>query len=798
MQLDKFVKSCDGSIKLQLGLDTYRIRVNQTINYKKFQKVGTEYHNVFLDEIIQNLMITSKNEYNIFYGTINLPGCIASKKQSVKEDYLKLRELNLLDAIPAGIGRFTRRKELLKEKKGICISTHLTYKCSKKLRSYWDTILQEINSDFFENESTYLIVPQQPFSQTILTTYTAILSAATNREEAMRELLYDVGFQYYYKSSYIGDLFTQSDTKNLEDAILHIKKFYIDKFKYRVKSDFELYITLNQIKEDSDQLVFDFMLIEPTLGNKYVSFTNILLKPRINDLIDRIKRKNFYLYTYSQHTTSVDCLEYYYENNYIPKIITPIKSVDSYMTLFGISKQPIKIINAYNHPNKYHTYCANFFLIQIGDKYFEISIKLTTYSSLKYDKDFFNKFEESLISNFKPKMYFDAILPASVEIYVNPVDPNVYQLPLHIYYKDTFNAYRDKLLPIIKQSEISEAVILSILWFRCLAYINKTYHPQQNIIAVQKMYLLRDIVGGSDEQINFKQFTINLLKRPIVGYHILGEAYMVDRLIRVIKHLPKIHYIMYYINSAIDISELQQNIDKITKPIGLEPFKIDCPDKTTNLEKFINYINLQIKKYVVWVINVELTVTDYIELNKYLTEEKLMQSIDTENFYFVAKRESYNNFTNFYELYKDEKFVHNIRHIDKRLKADILQLLADNKINKQNCSIHYPNQFIYQILHINIDTKKIMTIESNIDLVHNMHNIHAERHISFFNIFEIDYQQADIMVQRTLMSNLNNSFYDKDSHKFDTVKIKQKLLSDNMPTRYLDNIDEILASNGLV
>jgi len=803
MELNRFLKSCDGTIKLYVGSDVYWIRASQTINYKKFEKVGTKYHNIFLDEIIQNVQITSKNEDNIFYGIINLPSHIICKNitsKKLKIDYLKLQELEeklkQLDNQPRGIDRFTRRQELFKQKKLlkeqksiICLSTPLTYKCTRQLRSYWSKLLKEVDHLFFEDTPTYLIVPQQPFSQTIITTYTTILSDATpfdatNREEAVRELLYDVGFQYYYKSSYIGDLFTQSDTKNLEDAILDIKQFYLDKFKYRVKSDFELYITLNQRKEDSDQLVFDFMLIEPSLGNKYVSFTNILLKPRINDLIDRIKRKNFYLYTYAQHlntqdTTSVDCLESYYEKDYtiktksIEKLVQP---VDSYMTLFGISKQPIKIINAYNHPNKYHTYCANFFLIQIGDKYFEISIKLITYSRLKYDKDFFDKFQKSLISNFKPKMYFDAVLPACVEIYVNHVDPNLYKIPINMYYVDTANIYYDRLLPLIVTTPIDLTLLLVQLWFRTLITLTKS----GNITQIQKSYLFNSYVCKSQEEQYFQSFTNILLKNPYISCFLLRYVEHTTHFVKILKYTKNIDKVIEYIYT-LNPEEIEANSKEIQKTINALGYSDFIINLSRNLfEQFVEYVNRS--SYTIWYLSENICITDYPKLLDFLSKNIVRPSD-------IADIQISNQFTNFYTIFRQSDFVHSIRQLDNSLKDEIKKFTISPSYH---LGMHYSNNLRYQILHLNICNS---TIDSYVDVIGNQYNIHSDRYISQYDIFNTDYKDADILVSRTLMIGFNE-FMNIYSKQISIQTIIEKFDS-NSPEKYLPNIRQILINSGI-
>jgi hypothetical protein len=772
MEVDKVVKSCDGTIILYLESSVYRIRVTQTINYKKFKKVGTEYQNVFLDEIIQNVQITSKNEDNIYYGTVSLPSRIMSKNITLKQEFKKyyLRLLNYDTP----------------QKGNICLSTFKTYKCTRQLRSYWYKLLTEVDHLFFKNTDIYLIVPEQPFSQTIIVSNIRIsIEYITNREEARRELLYDIGFQYYYKSIYISDLFKEDfDTKILEDAIKHIKDFYLDKFLYQVKSDFELYITLNQIKEDSDQLVFDFMLIEPVLGNKYVSFTNILLKPRINDLINRIKRKNFYLYTYAQHTISKDCLKDCYDKYYVPKskIITRIPLKDSYDTLFKMEKQTIKIINAYNHPNKYHTYCAKFFLIQIGDKYFEISIKVTTYKYLERDQEFFNRFQESLISNFKDKEYFDGILPAYIEIYVKSVDPNIYEIPVSMYYTDTAKMYRETLLPIIVKTPIDLKLLLVQLWFRTL--INLT--PQSgNPVDTQKSYLFKLHYRKSLIEKNFQLFTNKLLKNPDIAYFLLMDVKNTTNFVKILKYTKNIGKVLEYIYTLKSLKgreihtrkkEIQAKIDDL----GHSKFKIVS---FTNLfTQFIKYVN-HLLPYTIWYVSEKIYITNYRNLLDFLDRHKVG---DRD----VAEIEITDTFTNFYTIYREGDFCHSIRQLTIDLKDEIRKFEISSSYH---IGFHYPGSFKYQILHLNVYNS---TTDSYVDVIRNQYNIHASRYISRYNIFNTDYTDADILVSRQLILNFKD-FVDIYSKKINIKTIKEKLNDKYSPECYLPNIREILINSGI-
>jgi len=816
MRFLRFKKSCDGIIILYLKSGKYSISANQIINYKKFEKVGTEYHNVFLNEIIQNVQIYGKNDDNIYYGRIDLPSRIICKnitpKSQIKIHYLMLK---LADDKPS-VERFRKRQELLREQNNICLATLETYKGSRKHRLYWEKLVNEVDDHFFyEDTDNYRIIPEQPFSQTIIKWFEKINDRSiTNRKEALRELLYDVRFQYYYKLIYISDLFKKDfDTTILEDAIVHIKYFYLDKFGYQVKSDFELYITLNQIKEDSDQLVFDFMLIEPALGNKYISFINILLKPRINDLINRVKRKNFYLYTNVQHTSSKDCLESYVKkdsmpksrdsmpkskpkptdyvlpksNYYVPKLkdYVPLSKNNSYYTLFQMEKQGIKIINAYNSPNKHHTYCAKFFLIQIGIKYFEISIKIITYEILIRDKSFFGEFEKSLMSNFQNKEYFETVLPAHIEIYVKSVDPNIYEIPVSMYYIDTAKMYRETLLPIIVKTPIDLKLLLVQLWFRTL--INLT--PQSsNPVDTQKSYLfnLHDHPISLTEHY-FQLFTNKLLENPYIAYFLLMDVENTTNFVKILKEKKNIGKVLEYIYTLKSLGEMEINERKeeIQAEIDkLEHSKFRIVSSSDLFKQFVKYVNSL--SYTIWYVSEKIYITNYRILLVFLDSLDSHKWGDKD----VAEIEISNRFTNFYTIYSQGDFVHSIRQLTKDLKNEIRKFKISSSYH---LGVHYPGNFRYQILHLNVYNS---TTDSFVDVVGNQYNIHSERYISQYDIFNTDYTDADISVSRQLILRFKD-FVNIDSKKISIETIIEKLNDKYSPQHYLPNIREILINSGV-
>jgi len=480
----------------------------------------------------------------------------------------------------------------------------------------------------------------------------------------------------------------------------------------------------------------------------------------------------------------------------ITKIPKPIYSIGTYQTLFGTDKTSIKIISSSDIPNKFHTYCSTFYLIVVDKKYFKLSIKIITYDKIKSDPDFACKFINSIspkLKHLSPDVkYIEADTLAYLEIFVKEINPDTYKIPINIYYYETPQMYQ-QLLVKIKNADISEPLILTLLWYRELERMHSLYYSEQPINQIQKDYLLGNIKAGELEELQFARFTQNLIRITTYACFIFKQITLKDNFIRVNKFSHKYSKSMLslILSSEDTQHNLQENINKIIKSINFKPFTIGDSKKTT-LEKFIDYVNLE-SAPAIWYIPQKLSVIDYNKLNEYL------QSIHGErDIYSKSKREDFDKFTNFYQLYIQDDFIHNIRHItDKSQVEQILSLLETGE--EAYSGIHYSNAMYYQVFHTQIITTNKFALNSYEDKQHGFHNIFSRRFNSIIFLKQQLVFDKTMLLSRTFEFVLSECLVD-NKLKVNKQSLIQKLQNDFSSIQFLslEEITEILTQNNII
>lgn len=753
------ISSCTG----WLEIGDYYVSVVQLLKCFNILK------NTFLNDLMDNMILVSKDDTNnLFYGQIMLPSSITltPKKQQIKKDYLKLKQY---------------------EK--ICKITKINYKYIDGLISvdYEDKIDKEIAKypEFTFIGSDYKIVPSQPFHNIFSEQLEFVMGT-----EQMTDFLQNITFQYYSTYLTIDDLFKIEKIiiiDKLKQIIKNIENFYTDKFKYQIQSKYQINITLNKPKKNrSNQVIFYFTIIEPKFGYSYISITDTFRKPNIYDIISRIENNSFYYFdSLLNPTEDDDCIDSK-GVLILDNIVKTPKRIDNssgtYQTLFGTDRTIIKIISNSDVPNKFHTYCSTFYLIVVGEKYFKLSIKIITYDKIKSDVDFACKFITLLspkLKQLQPDVkYVEADTLANLEIFVKEIDPSTYKIPINIYYDETPLMYNGLLIKI-KSANISEPLILTLLWFRELQRIHFQYYSDQDIHKIQKAYLL-DMIEEVDHSYKkqFRDFTQNLIRITTYACFIFSEFKITKDFIRINKYShnygPRLSEILSLILSDMMCVSKQQEIDKKT------------------LTDFIDYINSESGR-VIWYIPPKLTVINYTKLNKYL------ESISGErDIYSISDRDKFKTFTNFYELYEQSDFIHNIRHIiNKDQVTDILSLL--NKGEVWFAGFHYPNKMYYQVFHTQIITSNKFDSNSYVDKQHGFHNIFSRRFTSIMFLKQQLVSEQTMLLSQTFTFPLSDCLVD-DKLKVNKQELKQELKTDYSSTQFLsdEDIEDILRQNNIV
>jgi len=789
--IKKYVKSCQA----YLSLSDYDLTVTEMLKFPNIEKnkSGTLEDN-FLDDLINNFKLKERyTDTPIYCGEVELYS-IVKANQSVKTPEDEKKKFNYNCKIDRET--FSVEPEM-------------------KLRMYFQQIaqteLKKINSVFWWKTKKFIITPQQPFSPEIEQQWDTIQKTSSENPEKkhiVKSFLGFIKFQYYSKILTINELFDDDfDVKKLEDIKTNIKIFYKRNFDYDITNDYMLYITLNNSNDNTNQLVFDFYTYDATLGYLYVSFIDRQTNPRIEIIIDRIKNKNFYYYG-KKYKSEKECIrsnDHFTEPFNKPRMYGFIYEHNNYNYIFGISNKTnkIKIINEYNYPNKYHTYCAIFLLIKIDNKYYEISIKsitaqiirnYETTGNAKYRK-FYENYKKCLITllskspiiQHNNKNYLWDKLPAYIELYVKPIDITTYILPINIYYIDTIENYTNIILKEIKKATISLEVMLCLLWGKQLIEIHTHYHNTQSIKETQIMYLLNKLpyVSLKKPQQYFLQLTQGLL-RTTTGYYILGYIEYSTNFIQIIKNTCEFDTILKEIINNTPIPKIQSMIFNLSQQYKIPIFTIDISllSKKSILEQFINYINNEFKEYLIW----------------YLPQITIRETHKDELLFFINNITLYENnkkhisqLTTFYDLYQEDNFCHNIRHLTDALKDELKTFTTDSTYD-YGC--HYPNIFKYAIFHLH-KNKRTFTPEKEDDLIQNYHNINSIRYILLSDILSRDFSIIDISVVRIIKLKITD-FIDFDIKKIQKTILLDKIKKCGTPQYYLDNILNIIKNNGFI
>jgi len=887
----KYVNSCKGSFTLANKKLTFD-NVLHSFMYGH-DSDGHVYDN-YMNWFMENIMLFDREpSTKIVRGVIDLYSIIYvnenKSKRSNKYEYLKL---NLLEEEGKEIeevknksfigentfkyAQFRKKKESIKKKydvkqkelydyfygdRKICKITEETFRGNKSriiYRNFFESIKKTENDDIlFFKDDNYVILPKHKKKYAIenLTKIQSIKDE-TLRLTMLNNLLFDIQFQYYSENLTIYDLINtdkSSREKRIEELEIikkNIKKFYFDKFRYTVLSDYILYITLNNShtktdneqtefqREYSNKLVFDFILID-RIGYKYISFIDTITKKTIDDIINGIREDNMYFYGENEmYNQQIDCIPKQPDIDSFRKVQRePIKpESDKFEIIFGKDTQrnKINIITVFNTPNKHHSYCSIFMLVEMGGKYYEMSIKSVTYEIVNlYIKNpanmtMYKPFYETLcqklndvlltkpIYSFSGRTEYGEHIPAVVEIFSNEVNPTEYTISITINYLETAEIYRDVIISKIKsEAEINTSVIMTILWFRSFINMYKTYYAKtlQSIKEVQLEYLLnnediKDNPEYSDEERAFANFTYHMLRNPFYGYFILGYIEHTEHFIKVLKYMDKIYYILYLIFNIDDYTLLQNEIDKITSAIDIMKFRITLTGDYTRksiLKRFIEYLNIHINNYVIWFCHEQLIIYDYDKAIEFIKDNIPPKFIDVGTLSDIYKkidkmrrlngdRDIFKEFSNFYDIFKEPTFMHTIREwYDCKFKDEIKHLIDNTmfRTGMHNISRDCLNVLHFQYTPIQNDFQS----SDKYDMLKRNNNVKSER-LKFYVDIKDTTTITDMTVSIVISTEINK-FLKLRKNKDKFKEFIFEYVKKEYPIKYYsdEHIMEILQEN---
>ena len=895
----EYIKTCSGRIILKdiISKTQYSVKTTELLRDLNIQNKDGLLDDFWLDTFLENITIKKKyiiddQKISLFDTEVLLP-CIIRKQELKKREELPIEKEELpiddkeellieKEELPIDdkeeLPPIDDKEELSIEKEELPIEKKETpilkkykvCKVNKKTinimdillkRDYFESLIAEfanIDAIFIEKKrDEYVICPEQPFPSKKFKDQWIIINrfvAGTNKNKMIMIFLQNIIFQYYSLELKIDDLF---DTKEiiipkLEAIKIIIQTFYKNNFKIDIGINF-IYITLNQYNDKlSNQLVFDIKIIPANDGMLFVPFTTSLMNPSINELIDRIKQGNLWLYSDTEKLfkegSIPECLNKE-QTKQTEKIKHPVKFTyispklsleDKFINLFNTKKSKIKVISYYNYPNEYHTYCSIFLLILINDKYFELSIQSRTYYELEKvkNKTFFNKFQERLndILTKVPKIshlerglyYYYDYVPSICQLYIKPI-PNIgdYLFPITLYYKETKEQY-EEVLKKIKNEKINECVVLKLLWYKTLITIYEDLFKSEARIHInefQECIIINcDILHSKTQEeienlfnikIEIQQFTqlINFLKiteiimknYSILAYSILGYiGNYTKNFIKSIKMFTNsdnvnvnIGFIIFYIFNVNEknISEYNILIKEMLENYELPLFSLSSLDIKINLKNFIIFIN-KITSYNFWYVPAELEITDISLLENYLISRRGIYLNYKTCFQksFEYNISEFDEFCNFYFFFKTDKFIHNMRHLEEEHKTQLKNLCKIYKISFHNLLAHYPSMYKYQIFHLNTNKKNNITYETSHEVSYNMQNIITSRYITLYELIEQEALMTDIVLNNklTILMKGSDIFFDISNKNINIQKLKEKITDIIKKYPVIIDIDEVI------
>jgi len=839
-----YIKSCKANLGLKIDNNNYNIINTELIRY--FILNDENYSKQSYESYLINLLDNINLQYT--YQVDTSLSCHPENEniyvgQTVLHNVSRVFQYNDPNNIPAEFNEYIKPHDKPTDFY-TCKITEANQYNPNKIGTYPEYFIDNIFNEkskeqqyldnhsgqsFYFSNDKFVIVPEftgnMPFIQNHIDNWKRIQQI--NKKENI-DIYYDffsnIQFVLFIKDSNI--TIDNLDKYQYKDIFSFLKNNKGDNIKllkeikqtiinfYKVNFELGDYLDINaiQIFINSDTkynfCAFTFTMVNVYESIQYKSFIDVYRTLRLDDFIDMLEKSdeiNYYTRLTPEQAKKYSCDGYRNPQYGGYQNINNLKTTPSGKTLellFNIKKEDIKIFKILNsfYSNTVHTYCAEFFLIQLNDKIYELSIKSITYQILhdlinsdmrpllkKTIQDFSDNFikhlKESIkqninsiqydyVNNSKQIILFNQLL-AMVEVYVKQVS-NKIQNQIKLYTEETSVDYINKVVPEIKKATIDPSIIFHLVWKAECRKILKQYPTIKNalITGINLPKHLEEFHKITKKMINNAYLGIFLLDEFIFTENFTFNFRMVDN------NLKCILYILNLLNtnfSEIDTKTFSVYIENIIcnnnnnydrKPFPILPSIITKDIYPNILFQLIEYIKQTSRLYILWYTPANLKITNYhqleILLDKINKDPILNQDItdyqktnDIMNQYgkeILTKitKEEVNSFCNFYELYENEDFVYNIRHVQNYKKEidKLVKMLYDKYKFKTNYIVgaHYPNLSEFNIFHMHVYNPLYGKKDERLN--ENYFDMSIDR---FFlwdkNIYPVNYQNKTILIR---------------------------------------------------
>jgi hypothetical protein len=479
-----------------------------------------------------------------------------------------------------------------------------------------------------------------------------------------------------------------------------------------------------------------------------------------HDIISNEERKNGKILNYDNPYKKI--LDGH--KDWTEEIVENIKDSDEYfyLKLFQNNIDNIKIINNNFTLNKYQTNCSHSLILELNEETYVINIMSTT--MIEYKKiqktnqieNFKKEYNEDLqkITYNKINDNFSlgyGILPSILKIIIFKQSSKPKNFDYKVFLKESKENYLKSQKLIKERCIIKIDVVLTLLW--CSEYrkiYNKIKHKINEISKTNKelkseLFFLEEEpilkqFDSSEELTNFIDFSNKLLQIPVLAYALVAIVDFNDDYFMLYKMSSVAEIIAYYIQSKnlLNRRDLTIKIEKLAcshkafekvKKISdrnLNRLLDELFSKPITKKSFFlfiyDYIKVVQSSYIAWHTPKELIIEDYQQLISYLNviiqvmerkvfkfdyDTKTLSTISTEEVpkshpQYKPDRETINKFCNFYHLYKEQKFIYNIREATIEQLQILKQLIEFTEKDDCIAFFHYFSWDMYNILHCHI------------------------------------------------------------------------------------------------
>jgi hypothetical protein len=580
----KYLKSCKGQIKIS------DMVFNNTELLRMIKLSDNNTHNTYLETLINNSICIGTNEINstgeqMYYIETELINFIRSSTEffyNVSRDKLhgNISEKDKFCEITS------KQDELYKQSNPSCSSY------------YFDNLLAPMKKiNFTIGNHKFKIIPEfgeyNTFNPYIQDELNRLVSEKNVSMDIIKNILYNLHFTILItltksKSDTppisIYDFHKRDDV--LDKIIDNIKQFYKSNYfndTYEILLD-EIYIAfVNDYFYNC--VVIRFNLYDSAIQNSYINHINYYRFVPIENMYEKYEHLSYFNLIPGKDAKDKRCVEsdvHSVDFHTDPKNIKFETNPKKLSDILGITGKKITIINDFYTADKYHSYCSQFFLVKIDEKYYEISIKSVTMifllfihnGTVKKLDDFYNKYinilrefpfnmhnaklrPRHIVSNTDKMIIVFDKLPAILEVYIKEKEkPNM----IVRMFVDETRAEYDEMIQTYKNLETIPDLSLLIHLFWKSEY--RRHFGELDISVFFKNLLTDKSEFDRDKQL-FLKLTDVILENPILTSFMIGNSMFSEKYIIVSKTINSNLIILIAYIYGIKLGYTQYNLDKI-------------------------------------------------------------------------------------------------------------------------------------------------------------------------------------------------------------------------------------------